>query len=82
MPSHSGSLLAVIFLWLRCRIPKDPPSIPQRMNGRMRLTAPMAQPPIHQRLIENDPRSDYSSVSCVPHIYGVKIHGYEEKRVG
>jgi hypothetical protein len=24
MPSHSGSLLAVIFLWLRCRLPKDP----------------------------------------------------------
>jgi hypothetical protein len=42
---------------------------------------PMAQPHIHQRFIENDLRSDYSSVSCVPHIYGVQIHGHEEKRV-
>lgn len=57
------------------------PSVPQRMNGRMRPTAPMVQPHIHQRLIENDPGSDYSSMSCVPHIFGVQIHGYEEKRV-
>ena len=37
----------------------------------MRPTAPMAQPHIHHCLIENYPGSDYSSVSCVPHIYGV-----------
>ena len=79
MPSYSGSLLGCYLPVAAMPTPER--SVPQRLKERMRPTEPMAQPHIHQRFIENDPGSDYSIVSCVPHICGVQIHGYEEKRV-
>ncbi len=70
MPSHSGTLLAVISprpLW-----PTPSISIPSTPAKRERVRAAEGadgpQPYIHRCSIENNPGSDYPSGSCVPHL--------------